>query len=124
MSEDDIIVSGKLVATNNYVIIDPSPEHETFGEGLIVTTIVSDNRQWTGKVVSVGPGLTNKRGQLIPCDTKPGTWIAYDLRSIRDIFFEGKWYHVIREEAVFFEYDGELNDGRLRMGKPRVDYEM
>ncbi len=27
-----------LVATNNYVIIKPSDEHETFGDGKILTT--------------------------------------------------------------------------------------
>lgn len=115
-----------FTAVADNVVIDPSPEHETFGEGLIVTTIVSDNRSWTGRVLAVGPGVRHhKTRKLIPNNTTVGAWVAYDMRSIRDILFRGKWYHVCRDEAVFFEYEPELNEnGRLRVGRPKVDAEV
>jgi co-chaperonin GroES (HSP10) len=117
-----IIEPKPLVTVREYVVIDPSEEHEATVSGILMPSI-ADRRSWTGKVVAVGPGLPGRKGSWIPCNTRVGQWVAYDMRSLRDFCHEGKWYHIVRDEAVFFEYDEDLNNGRLRMGRPFVDHE-
>lgn len=74
----------------NYLLVLPSPEKRETASGLIIPdTATSQERSQYGKVVAVGPGKHNDRGELMPMSVRVGDTIVFGRAQ------KGSWPEVL-----------------------------
>jgi chaperonin GroES len=81
------------------VLIKPLEEKEEKKGGIIIPDTAKEKSQ-EGKVVAVGPGKMNEKGERIPPELKKGDRILYDKFSGTEVKIEGQEYLIVREEDV------------------------
>lgn len=82
------------------VIIEPiTPEEKTKG-GIILPDTASKEKPMEGKIVAVGKGSRDEKGNLVAMEVKAGDKVIFGKYSGTDVKIEEKEYLILRENDI------------------------
>ena len=81
------------------VLIDPVEQEEVTAGGIVLPETAKEKPQ-QGKVLAVGPGDRNDKGERIPMDVKVGDLILFAKYSGTEVKMEGKKLLIMRESDL------------------------
>ena len=88
-----------IEALFNAVIVQPIElEETTFGN--IVVPDLGNEKNKTGKVISVGPGVLSYDGTLLPTVLKPGDVVVLPTMTFTKFEYKGVEYLIGRENDI------------------------
>jgi chaperonin GroES len=87
------------------LLVERIEEQEQRVGGIIIPDTAKEKPQ-QGRVVAVGKGRVNDRGEVFPLDVKAGDTVLFGKYAGTEIKIEGKEYLILREDEVFGVFDG------------------
>lgn len=82
------------------VLIEPISVEEKTKSGIIIPDTVDKEKSEQGKVVAVGPGKLNEKGELISMNVKKGDIVLFTKYGPNEIKIDNKEYLIAREEDI------------------------
>jgi chaperonin GroES len=95
----------KMRPLRDRVLIERVEEQEQRVGGIIIPDTAKEKPQ-EGRVVAVGKGRVNDKGEVFPLDVKEGDLVLFGKYSGSEIKIEGKEYLIIREDEVLGVLEG------------------
>jgi chaperonin GroES len=89
-----------LKPMNDYLLIEPTKEDEITKGGIVIPETAREERAIKGKVIAVGPGKLNEKGERIPLTIKEGQTIIFKKYSPDEVKIDDKEYYFVREDDV------------------------
>jgi chaperonin GroES len=80
----------------NRVVVEPIEQEEVTAGGIVLPETAKEKPQ-KGKVLSVGPGDRNEKGDRIPMDVKLGDMVLFAKYAGTEIKVEAKKLLILRE---------------------------
>jgi chaperonin GroES len=90
----------KIKPINDYILVEPIKPEEVTKGGIIIPETAREERTIRGKVIAVGPGRLNEKGERIPINIKEGQTILFKKYAPDEIKIDDKEYYFIREDDV------------------------
>ncbi len=90
----------KLNPMNDYLLVEPIKEDEVTKGGIVIPETAREERAIKGKVIAVGPGKLNEKGERIPMTIKEGQKIIFKKYAPDEIKIDDKEYYFVREDDV------------------------
>ena len=87
------------------ILLERIEEQEQRVGGIIIPDTAKEKPQ-QGRVVAVGKGRVNDKGEVFPLDVKPGDTVLFGKYSGSEIKVAGKEYLILREEEVLGVIEG------------------
>ena len=84
----------------DHVLIEPNEEEETTAFGIVLPETMNKERPEQGKVIAVGPGKKNSKGELVPVGVKVGQQVLFSKYGPNEIKIDGKEYLIAKEENI------------------------
>ncbi|OGZ63630.1 MAG: co-chaperone GroES, partial [Candidatus Staskawiczbacteria bacterium RIFCSPHIGHO2_01_FULL_36_16] len=75
-------------------------EEEKTKAGIFLPETASKEKSEEGKVVAVGPGKRNEKGEVIPVSVKPGDKVLFSKYGPSEIKVDDKEYLIAREDDM------------------------
>ena len=85
---------------SNHVFLEPLEEEKTTKSGIVLPDTAEKEKPIKGKVLAVGPGKRDDRGELQPLSVKVGDTVLFKKYGPDEIEIEGKKYLVGDEEDI------------------------
>ncbi len=85
---------------SDHVLIEPSKEQEKTKSGILLPETAEKERPEQGKVIAVGPGKKNEKGDLIPLEVKAGQSVLFTKYGPTEVKIEDKEYLIAKEEDI------------------------
>ncbi len=95
----------KMRPLHDRVLVERLEEHEQRVGGIIIPDTAKEKPQ-QGRVIAVGKGRINDKGEVFPLDVKEGEMVLFGKYAGSEIKIEGKEYLIIREEEVLGVLEG------------------
>lgn len=89
------------------ILVERIEEQEQKVGGIIIPDTAKEKPQ-QGKVVAVGNGRVNDKGQVFPLDVKAGDTVLFGKYAGTEIKIDGKEYLIVREDEVLGVLEGVL----------------
>jgi chaperonin GroES len=86
----------KLKPLGSRLVIAPIEQAEQTASGIVLPETANEKPQ-QGKVVAVGPGGRDKKGERIPMDVQLGDVVLYGKYAGTEIQFNGQKYLILKE---------------------------
>ena len=90
----------KIKPLSDHILIEPIKEEEKTKSGILLPDTAEKEKPEQGRVVAVGPGKRNKKGERAPIDVKVGDKVLFTKYGPNEIKVEGKEYLIAREEDI------------------------
>lgn len=90
----------KLQPIGDRVLVKADEAEEKTSGGLILTSD-SKEKPVTGKVIAVGNGSTNEKGEKVPVPVKVGDKILYGKFGGTEVTVEGEDYLILRADDIY-----------------------
>lgn len=90
----------KMKPLADRVLIEPAEAETKTQSGLYIPDNAKE-KPMQGKVVAVGPGKKNDKGEVVPMDVKVGDKVLYGKYSGTEVTADGKSYLIVRESDIF-----------------------
>ncbi len=90
----------KLKPTNDYLLIEPLKEDEVTKGGIVIPETAREERAIKGKVIAVGPGKLNDKGERVPLTIKEGQIVIFKKYAPDEVKVDDKEYYFVREDDV------------------------
>ncbi len=84
--------------TDKVIVQKLDPEEKTSG-GIIIPDSAKEKPQ-EGKVIAVGPGLVDDKGQRKPIDVKEGDCVLFAKYSGTEVKLDGEEYLILSERDI------------------------
>ena len=84
----------------DHILIEPIKEEEKTKAGIFLPETASKEKSEEGKVVAVGPGKRNEKGEVIPVSVKPGDKVLFSKYGPSEIKVDDKEYLIAREDDL------------------------
>lgn len=85
---------------SNHLFIEPVEEEKTTKGGIVLPDTAEKERPLRGKVLAVGPGKRNEKGEVMPMAVKVGDAVLFKKYGPDEIEIEGKKYLVGDEDDI------------------------
>jgi len=85
---------------SNHVFIEPLEEEKATESGIIIPDTADKERPMKGKVIAVGPGKRDERGELIQMSVSVGDMVLFKKYGPDEIEVDGKTYLVGEEDDI------------------------
>lgn len=85
---------------SNHLFLEPLEEEKKTKGGIVLPDSVEKERPVKGKVLAVGPGKKNDRGELQSMSVKVGDTVLFKKYGPDEIEIEGKKYLVGDEDDI------------------------
>lgn len=85
---------------SNHIFIEPQEEEKTTKSGIVLPDTAEKERPIKGKILAVGPGKLNEKGERIPMSVKVGDVVLFKKYGPDEIEIEDKKYLVGDEEDI------------------------
>jgi chaperonin GroES len=95
----------KMRPLRDRILVERIEEAEQKVGGIIIPDSAKEKPQ-QGRVVAVGKGRVNDKGDVFPLDVKAGDTILFGKYAGSEIKIEGKEYLILREEEVLGVLEG------------------
>ncbi len=89
----------KIRPLGDRVVVEPLEAEEKTKGGIILPDTAKEKPQ-EGKVVAVGKGKVDEKGNLIPMEVKVGDKVLYGKYSGTEVTVDEKQYIILREEDI------------------------
>jgi chaperonin GroES len=89
-----------LKPMSDYLLIEPIKEDEVTKGGIVIPETAREERAIKGKVIAVGPGKLNEKGERIPLTIKEGQTVIFKKYAPDEIKIDDKEYYFVREDDV------------------------
>lgn len=89
----------KLRPLGDRVWVEPIEREETTASGIILPETAKEKPQ-EGKVLAVGPGVHNEKGERQPLDVKAGDRVLFAKYAGTEIKQDGTKYLIMRESDI------------------------
>ena len=95
----------KITPLSDYILVEPLKEEKTTKSGIVIPETAEEEKPQKGKVISVGPGKLNDKGERIKMEVKIGNIVLFkkygpDEIKIRDEQGKEVEYLITREEDI------------------------
>ena len=90
----------QLKPLSNHLFLEPLEEEKTTKSGIVLPETAEKEKPTRGKVLAVGPGKRNDKGEVIPMSVKVGDIVLFKKYGPDEIEMDGKKYLVGEEEDV------------------------
>lgn len=90
----------KIKPFNDYVLVEPIKQEEITKGGIIIPETAREERAVKGKVIAVGPGKINEKGERVPINIKEGQVIIFKKYAPDEVKVDDKEYYFIREDDI------------------------
>ena len=84
---------------NDKILVIRIEEEEKTSGGIIIPDTAKE-KPHEGKVVSVGPGKTNKKGQRVPLEIKKGDQVLFAVYAGTEITISGVEHLIMQEDDI------------------------
>ena len=81
------------------IVVKPAEAEQKTSSGLFIPDNAKE-KPMQGKVVAVGPGRKNDKGEIVPMEVKVGDVVLYGKYSGTELEFEGEKYLMMRQSDV------------------------
>lgn len=85
---------------SNHVFLEPLEEEKTTKSGIVIPDTAEKEKPVKGKILAVGPGKTNDKGERVPMSVKVGDTVLFKKYGPDEIEIDGKKYLVGDEEDI------------------------
>jgi chaperonin GroES len=85
---------------SDHILIEPIKEEEKTKAGIFLPETASKERSEEGKVVAVGPGKKNEKGEITPIYVKVGDKVLFTKYGPSEIKVDGKEYLIASEGDI------------------------
>ena len=85
---------------SNHVFIELVDEEKMTKSGIVIPDTADKEKPIRGKVLAIGPGKVNDKGERIPMSVKPGDMVLFKKYGPDEIEIEGKKYLVGDEDDI------------------------
>lgn len=89
----------KIRPLHDRILVERLEEEEKTAGGILIPDTAKEKPQ-KGKVVAVGEGKINEKGERVKMDVKAGDLILFEKYAGNEVKIEGKEYLIMREEDV------------------------
>lgn len=90
----------KIKPLADYVLIEPIKEPEKTKGGILLPQSAEKEKPEKGKVIAVGPGKRDEKGNLIPVSVKVGQKVLFKKYGPDEIKVDDKEYLICKEEDI------------------------
>jgi chaperonin GroES len=90
----------KIKPLNDYVLVEPIKQEEVTKGGIIIPDTAREDRAIKGKIIAVGPGKINDKGERIQPSVKEGQTVIFKKYAPDEIKIDDKEYYFIREDDI------------------------
>jgi chaperonin GroES len=87
------------------ILVERVDEEEKTKSGIIIPDAAREKQQ-RGKVVAVGKGRVNEKGEVLKLDVKVGDVVLFEKYGGEDIKIDGTEYVILKEEGVIGVVEG------------------
>lgn len=84
----------------DHVIIEPINEDTVTKSGIVLPDTAEKEKPQKGKIIAVGPGKINEKGERIVPEVKVGDIVLFQKYSPSEIKIDDKDYLVAREDDI------------------------
>jgi chaperonin GroES len=88
------------------ILVERLDQAEQRSVGGIIIPDTAKEKPQHGRVVAVGKGRVNDKGEVFPLDVKAGDTVLFGKYSGTDIKIDGKEYLILREDEVLGVTEG------------------
>lgn len=81
------------------VLVERLEEEEKTAGGIIIPDSAKE-KPTKGKIVAVGKGARNERGEIVPLDVKEGDTVLFAKWGGQEIKLDGKEYLILKESDI------------------------
>jgi len=85
---------------SNHIFIESEVEEQKTKSGIVLPDTAEREKPMRGKVVAVGPGKMNEKGERQPMSVKVGDSVLFKKYGPDEVEFDGKKYLVGDEDDV------------------------
>lgn len=85
---------------SNHIFLKPVEEEKTTKTGIVLPETVEKEKPMKGKVMAVGPGKLNEKGERVPMSVKVGDKVLFKKYGPDEVEVEGEKYLVGDEEDI------------------------
>ena len=85
---------------SNRLFIEPVEEMKVTKSGIVLPDTAEKERPIQGKVISVGPGKVNEKGERIPMSVKVGDTVLFKKYGPDEVELDHKKYLVCDEDDI------------------------
>lgn len=85
---------------SNHLFLEALEEEKTTKSGIVLPETAEKERPTRGKVIAVGPGKRNEKGEVIPMSVKVGDIVLFKKYGPDEIEIDGKKYLVGEEDDI------------------------
>jgi chaperonin GroES len=85
---------------SNHIFLEPVEEEKTTKSGIVLPETAEKEKPIKGKIVAVGPGKLNEKGEIIPMSVKVGDLVLFKKYGPDEFEIEDKKYLVGDEEDI------------------------
>lgn len=90
----------KIKPLHDYVLVEPIKQEEVTKGGIIIPETAREERAVKGKIIAVGPGKINEKGERMPVSVKEGQVVIFKKYAPDEIKIDDKEYYFIREDDI------------------------
>jgi chaperonin GroES len=85
---------------SSHIFLEPMEEEKVTKSGIVLTSSTEREKPTMGKVLAIGPGKLNEKGERIAMSVKVGDMVLFKKYGPDEIEIEGKKYLVGDEDDV------------------------
>ncbi|MEK7212456.1 MAG: co-chaperone GroES [Patescibacteria group bacterium] len=85
---------------SNHLFLEALEEEKTTKSGIVLPETAEKEKPTRGKVIAVGPGKHDDKGNLVPMSVKVGDTVLFKKYGPDEVEFDGKKYLVGDEDDV------------------------
>lgn len=89
-----------LQPLSNHVFLEPAEEEKTTKSGIVLPETAEKEKPMKGKVLAIGPGKMNEKGERMPMSVKVGDTVLFKKYGPDEIEIDGKKYMVGDEDDI------------------------
>jgi len=89
-----------LKPLSNHIFLEPLAEEKTTKSGIVIPDTAEKEKPIKGKVLAVGPGKLNEKGERMSMSVKVGDMVLFKKYGPDEIEIDGKKYLVGDEDDI------------------------
>ena len=89
-----------LKPLSNHIFLEPLAEEKTTKSGIVIPDTAEKEKPIKGKVLAVGPGKLNEKGERMSMSVKVGDMVLFKKYGPDEIEIDGKKYLVGEEDDI------------------------
>lgn len=90
----------KIKPLTNHLILEPVDQEKITKGGIVLPETAEKEKPVKGKVIAVGAGKRNDKGEIVPMSVSVGDLVLFKKYGPDEIELDGKKYLVAEEEDI------------------------